>query len=77
LFVPVLRSGTFNIALQLAGGIGGLYAGLLIAQRVRPTIQLEVNYATTAAAAATLVVFSPTGKELLRTSFALDYFAES
>ncbi len=42
--VTLVRAGAsaqaaFNIFLQLAGGIGGLYVGLLIAERVRPTIQ--------------------------------------
>ena len=41
--VTLVRGGAsgqaaFNIALQLAGGIGGLYAGLLIAEGVGPTI---------------------------------------
>jgi fluoride exporter len=41
--VTLVRAGasgqaTFNIALRLAGGIGGLYARLLIAERVRTTI---------------------------------------
>jgi CrcB protein len=42
--VTLVRAGAsgqaaFNIALQLAGGIGGLYAGLLIAEGVGPTMQ--------------------------------------
>jgi CrcB protein len=42
--VTLVRAGAsgeaaFNIALQLAGGIGGLYAGMPIAEGVRSTIQ--------------------------------------
>ena len=44
--VTLVRAGAsgqaaFNIALQLAGGIGGLCAGLLIAEGVRPTIHRQ------------------------------------
>jgi fluoride exporter len=42
--LTLLRTGAsaqaaFNVAVQLVGGIGGLYAGLLVAERLGPKIQ--------------------------------------